>query len=89
MQFPDEVVSDVRLRLKRIEGQMRGLQRMLDEGEDCRDVVTQLSAAKAALDRVGYRLVAAGIRYCAVDPERAEREGLGVDDMEKLFLKIS
>ncbi|MEM8905587.1 MAG: metal-sensing transcriptional repressor, partial [Actinomycetota bacterium] len=40
MRFPEEVDDDVRRRLRRIEGQIRGLQRMLDEGQDCRDVVT-------------------------------------------------
>ena len=88
MQFPDEVVDDVRVRLRRVEGQIRGIQRMLDEGQDCRAVVTQLSAAKTALDRAGYRLVAAGLRYCAANPDRAEADGLGVDDMERLFMKL-
>lgn len=88
MQFPDEVNDDVHKRLARLEGQIRGLQRMLDEGKDCREIVTQLAAAKAALDRVGYRLVAAGLRYCAADPERAEAEGMTPDELEKLFVKL-
>ena len=88
MQFPDDVVDDARRRLRRVEGQIRGITRMLDEGEDCRSVVTQLSAASAALDRVGFRLVAAGIRYCATNADEAEASGMGVDEMEKLFLKL-
>lgn len=88
MQFPDHVTRDAHLRLRRLEGQIRGLQRMLDEGQDCRAIVTQLAAAKTALDKVGYRLVAAGVRYCADDPARAEAEGMGVDEMERLFLKL-
>lgn len=68
MRFPDDVADDVQLRLRRLEGQIRGIQRMLDEGKDCESVVTQLAAAKAALDRVGYRLVAAGMRHCIADP---------------------
>jgi CsoR family transcriptional regulator, copper-sensing transcriptional repressor len=89
MQFPDEVIDDVQLRLRRIEGQVRGLQRMLDEGKDCREVVTQVSAVKAALERVGYRLVASGLRYCAADPEQAAADGMSADEMEKLFLKLT
>lgn len=100
MRFPDDVADDVRLRLRRLEGQVRGIQRMLDEGEDCRAVVTQLAAAKAALDRVGYRLVAAGMRHCVIDEgDRSEEDASGsVDDaedrmdvetLEKLFLKLS
>lgn len=89
MQFPDDVNDDVRRRLARLEGQIRGIQRMLDEGKDCRDVVTQLAAAKAALDRVGYRLMAAGMRHCVADPERAADEGMDADELEKLFVKLS
>jgi DNA-binding FrmR family transcriptional regulator len=89
MRFPEEVNDDVRRRLARLEGQIRGIQRMLDEGKDCREVVTQISAAQAALDRVGYRLVAAGLRYCAADPEGAAGEGMTADELEKLFVKLS
>ncbi|MFP3906883.1 MAG: metal-sensitive transcriptional regulator [Acidimicrobiales bacterium] len=97
MKFPDDVADDVRLRLSRLEGQIRGIQRMLDEGQDCQSVVTQLAAAKAALDRVSYRLVAAGMRHCVVadgepDPDgddSADADRLDVDAMEKLFLKLS
>jgi DNA-binding FrmR family transcriptional regulator len=88
MQFPEEILDDARLRLRRVEGQVRGLQRMLDEGAECREVVTQLSAAKAALERVGFRLVASGLRYCAADPDRAEAEGINMDEMERLFMRL-
>lgn len=87
MRFPDDVDDDVRKRLRRVEGQIRGLQRMLDEGKDCREVITQLSAAQAALDRVAYRLVAAGMRHCVTHPD--ETEGMTPEELEKLFLKVS
>lgn len=87
MRFPEDVDDDVRKRLRRVEGQIRGLQRMLDEGQDCRDVITQLSAAQAALDRVAYRLIAAGMRYCVANPE--ETNGMTPEELEKLFLKVS
>jgi CsoR family transcriptional regulator, copper-sensing transcriptional repressor len=93
MRFPDDVADDVRLRLRRLEGQIRGIQRMLDEGQDCQSVVTQLAAAKAALDRVSYRLVAAGMRHCVRaegDPaDPAADDALDVAALEKLFLKLS
>jgi CsoR family transcriptional regulator, copper-sensing transcriptional repressor len=98
MKFPDDVSDDVRLRLRRLEGQIRGIQRMLDEGQDCQAVVTQLAAAKAALDRVSYRLFAAGMRDClraegdrsASDGDgAADGEALDVATLEKLFLKLS
>ena len=95
MRFPEDVNDDVLKRLRRLEGQIRGVQRMIDEGQDCADVITQLSACKAALDKVGYRLVVAGIRHCAaaesggvVDPEMAE-SGMDADELERLFMKLS
>lgn len=88
MRFPDEVSDDVLNRLRRAEGQVRGLQRLLEEGADCKDVVTQLTAAQAALHRAGLRLMSAGMRYCLLDPEKAEAEGMTPDDMEELFLKL-
>ncbi|MBN2624820.1 MAG: metal-sensitive transcriptional regulator [Acidimicrobiales bacterium] len=88
MQFPDDVVDDVQNRLRRAEGQLRGVQRLLDEGADCKAVITQLTAAQAALHRTGLRLMTAGMRYCLVDPERAEREGMTTEDMESLFLTL-
>lgn len=87
MRFPEDVDDDVRKRLRRVEGQIRGLQKMLDEGKDCRDVITQLSAAQAALDRVAYRLIGAGMRYCVMNPD--DPDGMTADELEKLFLKVS
>lgn len=95
MRFPEDVNDDVLKRLRRLEGQIRGVQRMIEEGQDCRDIVTQLSACKSALDRVGYRLVVAGMRHCAVAPEAGDQPvqlgagGLDADELERLFLKLS
>ena len=90
MRFPEDVNDDVVKRLRRLEGQIRGVQRMIEEGQDCRDVVTQLSACKAALDRVGYRLVAAGLRHCATPNPDADAEALlDPDELERLFMKLS
>lgn len=88
MQFPDEVTDEVHKRLRRVEGQIRGIQRLLDEGADCSDIVTQLAAAQAALHKVGFRLVSAGMQYCAQDPAKAAREGMTHGELEKLFLRL-
>lgn len=88
MQFPDDVTKDVTNRLRRAEGQLRGIQRLIDEGADCREVVTQLAATQAALHRVGTRLMTASVRHCLSDPEEALAEGITIDDMENLFLKL-
>lgn len=88
MRFPEEVSADVLNRLSRAEGQLRGVQRLLEEGANCKDVVTQLTAAQAALHKAGLRLMTAGMRYCLTDPERAEDEGMSPELMEELFLKL-
>lgn len=81
MQFPSEVNKDIITRLRRLEGQMRGLQRMIEDGEECRDIVTQLTAAKRALDRVGFKLMASAL----ASPDAPE----DTDELERLFLKLS
>lgn len=88
MRFPEEVSDEVLNRLRRAEGQLRGVQRLIEEGADCKKVLTQLNAAQAALQRAGLRLMAAGMRHCLADPEGAAREGMTPDDMEKLFLSL-
>jgi DNA-binding FrmR family transcriptional regulator len=88
MKFPDEASEDVIKRLRRAEGQVRGVQRLIEEGADCKDVVNQLTAAQAALHRAGLRLMAAGMRHCLADPAMAESEGMDVDEMERLFMSL-
>lgn len=89
MEFPDQVTEDVRKRLRRIAGQVAGIERMLDEGRECRDIVTQVSAATKALEQVGFKLVSAGLVYCINDPEKAEAEGYPLEEVEKMFLRLA
>ena len=56
-------------RLRRAEGQLRGVQRMLEDGAECGELLTQLSAAKAAIDQVGLHLIAERLRACVADGE--------------------
>jgi DNA-binding FrmR family transcriptional regulator len=53
-------------RLRRIEGQIRGIQRMLEEGRECEEVLTQLTAARSALDQVGLLLMDRHIERCVL-----------------------
>jgi DNA-binding FrmR family transcriptional regulator len=89
MELPEETIADIQRRLRRVEGQVRGLQQMLDEGRDCREVVNQLSAADKALQQAGFVLVAAGLTWCLEDPERSAAEGYEVADVEKMFTKLA
>ncbi|MDP1807634.1 MAG: metal-sensitive transcriptional regulator [Acidimicrobiales bacterium] len=89
MELPDHTVTDLVTRLRRIEGQVRGVQQMLTDGRDCRDVVTQLSAANKALEQAGFVLVAAGLTWCLEDPDRSAAEGYALADVQKMFTKLA
>lgn len=89
MELPDEVLDDLHKRLRRVEGQVRGIQQMLHDGRECRDVVTQIAAATRALEQSGFRLVASGLTYCLNNPEAAAESGYAVEDIEKLFMRLA
>ena len=89
MQLPDVVTDDLVRRLRRIEGQVRGLQQMLADGRECRDIITQVSAASRAVDQVGFRLLAAGMATCLQDESAAPEAGCDLEEVEKLFLKLA
>lgn len=74
-------------RLRRAQGQLGGVIRLIEEGRDCKDVVTQLAAVNRALDRAGFAIVSTGMRQCLTS-----REGINAEDqatMEKLFLTLA
>ncbi len=62
--LPEEVRRDVLSRMSRIEGQARGVQRMIEDGRDCADIVHQISAIRAALAKVGASIVAENLEEC-------------------------
>lgn len=69
MNKEDKALRD---RLARAEGQLRGVARMLEEGRGCEDVVTQLLAARSAIDRIAAEIVAAHIDECMAKLPREE-----------------
>jgi DNA-binding FrmR family transcriptional regulator len=85
MRFPETVNADAHARLRRIEGQVRGLQRLLEEGAECKEVVTQLSAVQTALDRVGFKLISAAMQHCVTAPDGE----VDAAELERLFLKLA
>jgi len=89
MDIDAEVKAELQRRLRRVEGQVRGIQNMLAEDRECRDVVTQIAAASKALEQVGFRLLAAGLTTCLQDPDKAEADGYPVAEVEKMFLKLA
>ena len=67
----DETKAKVRGRLRRIEGQVQGLQRMLDSDASCVDILLQISAVQGALDQVQKLLVGRHIESCVADALRS------------------
>src|SRR5699024_4042465 len=72
-------------RLKRAQGQMGAVVRMLEEGTACKDVVAQLSAVSKARDRAGFAIIASGMEQCLGNPEK----DLDRKQLEKLFLTLA
>jgi len=65
--------DDYRARLRRIEGQVRGLQRMIDADEYCIDVLTQIAAVSKALQNVGLGLLDEHLRHCVLEAAKSSR----------------
>ena len=74
-------------RLRRAQGQIGGVIRLIEEGRDCKDVVTQLAAVNRALDRAGFAIVSSGMRQCLTSAEGVNAEDQAT--MEKLFLTLA
>lgn len=89
MQIDQDGLGDVIKRLRRAEGQIRGVIAMLEDGRDCADVVTQLAAVSKALDRAGFKIIASGLRQCVQAEENGEAQSLDVAKLEKLFLSLA
>lgn len=68
--------GDYLARLRRIEGQIRGLQRMVEEDQYCIDVLTQIAAASKALQRVGLGLLDEHLQHCVADAAASGGEGV-------------
>ena len=87
MDVDSQTMASVIKRLRRAQGQIGGVIKMIEEGRDCADVVTQLAAASRALDRAGFKIIASGLQQCGLD-----RNGTGDADraqLERLFLSLA
>ena len=84
----DEERRRILNRLRRLEGQIRGLQTMVESGKDCEAVLTQIMAAKSALNQVGLHIIGHSMKTCLVDDSITDRDEL-VDEAIKVFLKYS
>ncbi|TWD25329.1 DNA-binding FrmR family transcriptional regulator [Streptomyces sp. T12] len=93
MDLAGAELKSVLNRLRRAQGQISGVIRMIEEGRDCEDVITQLAAASRALDRAGFAIIATGLQKCVADIESGGANGEDSERMrarlEKLFLSLA
>jgi DNA-binding FrmR family transcriptional regulator len=89
VELPEETIDDLIRRLRRVEGQVRGIQTMLADGRECRDVVTQLSAATRALEKTGFQLVAAELTWCLQNPDESAEPGHELAELQKMFINLT
>ncbi|GCD90095.1 metal-sensitive transcriptional regulator [Nocardioides sp. LS1] len=87
MKLDPQDMGPVINRIKRAQGQLAGVLRMLEEGRECEDVVTQLAAVSKALDRAGFAIVSTGLQQCLTRGDGID--SLDVKKMEKLFLSLA
>lgn len=81
MEYDDQVKN----RLKRIEGQIRGIIRMMEEKKDCKEVITQMSAVRSAIDRTVGVIVSTNLVECVTE---ATKKGENTDDLIKEAVQL-
>ena len=76
-------------RLRRAQGQLAGVISMIEQGRDCKEVVTQLAAVSRALDKAGFKIVATGLRECLTGQTADGKQPMTEAELEKLFLALA
>ncbi|MDE1674596.1 metal-sensitive transcriptional regulator [Nocardia gipuzkoensis] len=85
----EETIALVLNRLRRAHGQLAGVISMIEQGRDCKDVITQLAAVSRALDRAGFKIVATGLRECLTRDAPDGSDPMTEAELEKLFLALA
>lgn len=85
MELEATELKAVANRLKRAQGQLAGVVRMVEEGGDCQQVVNQLAAVSKALDRAGFAIISTGLQQCLT----SEGPEVDVKALEKMFLSLA
>ena len=89
MDITQDETHAVVARLHRVQGQLAGVARMIEEGQGCRDVARQMSAASKALERASAQYLVANLTACLRDEEAAKAEGYTPEEIQKLFLQLA
>jgi DNA-binding FrmR family transcriptional regulator len=87
MDLNPQELGAVVIRLRRAQGQIGGVLRMIEQGRECKDIVTQLAAVNHALDRAGFAIIASSLKQCLAEPGGAQ--SADAQSLEKLFLSLA
>lgn len=85
--LPEERRTDIVDRLKRIEGQAKGVQRMVEDGRECTDVLNQVAAIKAAVHALGAEVLESFALYCLRHPETFDSPEDAVDKAVRALVR--
>ena len=89
MKAKELSIDELVMRLKRVEGQIRGIQKMLEEGRDCKEIIQQITAARKAMDRVGMSLIYTVMEMCiAREAEGHVERGYSREELRRTFLGL-
>lgn len=85
----EDSITAVLNRLRRAQGQLTGVIAMIEQGRDCKELITQLAAVSRALDRTGFKIVASSMRDCITGSSGGGGPRLTEAELEKLFLTLA
>jgi DNA-binding FrmR family transcriptional regulator len=83
----EEQIQAISTRMKRANGQMTAVIRMLEEGRACDEVVTQMAAVSKAINTAAFTLISASLKECLIDGKRNSKDV--TEQLQKLFLSLA
>ncbi len=89
MKKVQDIQVNLNKRLKKIEGQVKGIQRMIEEGKNCQDILTQIAAARSALKMVGNLALSHYAAECLNTTGSSKDKKVKVEELQKLIQTIA
>ena len=83
----EAAITDIRTRLRRAEGQIGGVLRMIEGDRSCQEIVTQLAAISKAIDKAAFTLISTAMRECMIDGQHDANDMAA--QLQKLFLTMA
>lgn len=86
----DPATSDILLRLRKVEGQVRGIQKMIEDGKDHADIINQMAAVRKALNKAGIMMITNHLQTSLSDSEKSDKgKEKVIDETLKQFLTLA